>query len=137
MRQYRAGDDLETVRNIVNEAFVKSMMMMTCDDLERSYRPEWRDRLDSSEQINCDNLIVASAGEDLVRAVFLTPHDDTVEISSLVGPGVGGRPAGLRRESQHQDTGGGDQLGQRPVENIHKEGIQVSRQLFLIYIRLT
>ena len=96
VRRYRAGDDLETVRNIVNEAFVKSMMTMTCDDLERSYRPEWRDRLDSSEQINCDHLIVASAGEDLVGAVFLTPRDDdTVEISSLaVSPSWQGRGVG-------------------------------------------
>ena len=92
MRRYRAGDDLETVRNIVNEAFVKSMMTM-------GSQPQ------------------------------------------VAGPGVGGSPAGLRREPQHQDTGGGDQLGQRPVEDVHKEGIQVSTEqtvgVNIRYIRLT
>ena len=97
VRRYRVGDNIEIVRNIVNEAFMKSMMTMTCDDLERSYKPEWRDRIASDEHIDCEQLILATDDADeIVGVVILVPRDDdTAEISCLaVRPGCQGQGVG-------------------------------------------
>ena len=74
IRRYEAADDLETVRSIINDAYVRVHDKL---GLQRVVR------LPSVEDIASDNLYLATLGREVVGAMIVTPTSDGALIGHI------------------------------------------------------
>ena len=75
IRRYEAADDLETVRSIINDAYVRVHDKL---GLQRVVR------LPSVEDIVPDNLYLATLGCEVVGAMVVTPTSDGALIGHIM-----------------------------------------------------
>ena len=75
IRRYEAADDLETVRSIINDAYVRVHDKL---GLQRVVR------LPSVEDIASDNLYLATVGREVVGAMIVTPTSDGALIGYIL-----------------------------------------------------
>ena len=75
IRRYEAADDLETVRSIINDAYVRVHDKL---GLQRVVR------LPSVEDIVPDNLYLATLGREVVGAMIVTPTSDGALIGHIM-----------------------------------------------------
>ena len=75
IRRYEAADDLETVRSIINDAYVRVHDKL---GLQRVVR------LPSVEDIVPDNLYLATMGREVVGAMVITPTSDGALIGHIM-----------------------------------------------------
>ena len=75
IRSYEAADDLETVRSIINDAYVRVHDKL---GLQRVVR------IPSVEDIASDNLYLATLGREVVGAMIVTPTSDGALIGHIL-----------------------------------------------------